>query len=78
MKSLKYLFAIVFLVLALAGCKYSLIVPEDIPIIDPNDPNAVQVSLAEDIQPIFDEKCTFCHSGSRNPNLTPLATPLPL
>ena len=70
MKSLKYLFAVVFLVLTLAGCKYSFIVPEDIPNIDPDDPNAEQVSFANDIQPIFDNKCVICHSGSRNPNLT--------
>lgn len=70
MKSFKYLFAITILILGLAGCKYSFIVPEDIPITDPNDPNAVQVSFAEDIQPIFDASCVFCHNGTRNPNLT--------
>ena len=69
MKYLKYLFAITFLALSLVGCKYSFIVPEDV--IDPDDPNAPQVSYAEEIQPIFDDKCVFCHNGNRNPNLTP-------
>ena len=68
MKSLKYLFAIVFLVLTLAGCKYSFIVPVEG--IDPDDPDAPQISYAAEIQPIFDSKCTSCHDGSRNPNLT--------
>jgi hypothetical protein len=68
MKSLKYLFAFTFLVVVLSGCKYSFIVPVEV--IDPDDPDAPQISYAAEIQPIFDSKCTYCHDGSRNPNLT--------
>ena len=70
MKSLKYLFAFTILVLGLAGCTYNFIVPEEIPVIDPDDPNAEQVSYSEQIQPIFNTKCIVCHNGSRNPNLS--------
>lgn len=71
MKIVKYIFVISLIAFSLGGCKYDFIVPEDIPITDPDDPNAVQISFATDIQPIFDSKCIFCHkSGGQNPDLT--------
>ena len=65
MKFVKYLFAVTFLVLGLAGCKYGFIWPEDIP-----DTDTIEVSFAADIQPIFTDRCIICHNGTRNPNLT--------
>ena len=51
------------------GCKYDWIIPEEIPIIDPDDP-AQQVSFAQEILPIFSGKnCTACHDGSPAPDL---------
>lgn len=65
MKSLKYIFAVAFIIFGMASCKYSFIVPEEIPDVD-----TIQISFAEDIQPIFDGKCASCHGGSLSPNLT--------
>lgn len=71
MKIVKYIFVISLIAFSLGGCKYDFIVPEEIPIIDPDDPNAVQVSFATDIQPIFNSKCIFCHdTGGQSPDLT--------
>jgi len=58
--------AVVVLLMAVAGftsCeKYTYKPPE----VDPN----YEWSLAEDIQPIFDAKCTECHDGGLAPNLS--------
>lgn len=73
MKILKLLLAVMVVALLFSECKYSFIVPEDIPVIDPNDPGAVQVSFATDIAPIFNanNNCTSCHkTGSQIPDLT--------
>lgn len=71
MKSLKYLFAIALIALCLAGCKYDFIVPEEVPVIDPDDPDAEQISFSADIIPIFESSCVSCHeSGGQLPDLS--------
>ncbi|MCK4880754.1 MAG: hypothetical protein KAS82_08845 [Bacteroidales bacterium] len=54
------------LVMILSGCtKYEIPkpeCPEDLP---------TGVSYSADIQPIFDQKCVMCHSGSQAPDLSP-------
>jgi len=54
------------LILILSGCiKYEIPAPEcpeDLP---------TDVSFTADIQAIFDQKCTVCHSGSQAPVLLP-------
>lgn len=71
MKTLKFIFAVVVVALLLGGCKYDFIVPEQI--INPDDPNADQVSFSADILPIFNNNnnCTACHkTGGISPDLT--------
>jgi hypothetical protein len=69
MKIFKLLFALVVVSLIFSGCKYDFIVPEDVP--DPDDPNAEQVSFAQEVQPIFSTSCTSCHdTGGQMPDLT--------
>ena len=53
------------------GCSYNFIVPEEVPVIDPDDPDAPQVSFASDIIPIFtaNNNCTSCHNGNQAPDL---------
>jgi hypothetical protein len=71
MKSLKYLFTIALIALLLAGCKYDFILPEEVPIIDPEDPNAEQISFSSAIVPIFESKCVACHTtGKQLPDLS--------
>ena len=54
-----------------SGCKYDWIIPEEVPVIDPNDPSQ-QISFSEEILPIFTSgnNCTACHNGSQRPDLT--------
>lgn len=70
MKTLKYIFVIGLLVSGLGGCKYDFIVPEEIPVSDPDNP----VSFATQIVPIFTtDNCTSCHftgTGGHSPDLT--------
>ncbi len=73
MKIFKNLFGLVILMFLFTACEYNFIVPEDIPVIDPTDPNAQQVSFVTDIVPIFNNgnNCTACHkTGGQSPNLT--------
>ena len=65
MKTLKLLFAVVVIALLFSGCKYSFIVPEEVPVFDPDDPNAPEISFSSDILPIFtnNENCTACHNS---------------
>jgi hypothetical protein len=71
MKIFKFLFAILTVALLLGGCKYDFIVPEEVPIIDPEDPNAEQISFSTAIVPIFSAKCTSCHTtGKQLPDLS--------
>ncbi len=70
MKTLKILSAIVVCAFLLSGCVYNFLVPEEVP--PPVDPEGPQISFASEIEPIFNNsnKCTACHNGSQNPNLT--------
>ena len=73
MKTLKLLFAFFMVVFLINGCAYNFIIPEEVPdAIDPDDPNAPQISFAAEIETIFNNnnKCTACHDGGQNPNLT--------
>jgi hypothetical protein len=55
--------AITFL---LGGCKYNWVIPEEVPVIDPDEP----ISFSQQILPIFSEKnCTACHDGTPAPDL---------
>ncbi len=51
----------VFMALA-TGCEKYIILP---PVIEEG------VSYAEQVQPIFNDKCVSCHSGNQNPDLRP-------
>ncbi len=73
MKILKLFLMLVLIIFLFSECRYSFIVPEEIPVIDPNDPNAPQVSFTNDILPIFTNgnNCTACHNtGGTPPDLT--------
>lgn len=73
MKFLKILFVVSVFTLLFSQCRYSFIVPEDIPVIDPEDPNAPQISFADEIEPIFNNNnnCTSCHNtGGQVPDLS--------
>lgn len=71
MKALKFLFTVVLIALFFVGCKYDFIVPEEIPVVDPDDPNAEQISFSSDIIPIFESKCVACHTtGKQRPDLS--------
>ena len=74
MKKLKILFSVVFTSILLSGCLYNFIIPEEVtPPIDPENPDAPQISFSADIIPIFNDNnnCTACHkTGGTNPDLT--------
>jgi hypothetical protein len=74
MKILKLLLAVVVVSLLFSECRYSFIVPEEVPpVIDPEDPNAPQISFSTQILPIFNDgnNCTSCHkTGGQMPDLT--------
>ena len=71
MKTLKFLFPIFVFALLLGSCTYDFIIPEEVLVIDPDDPNAVQISFSTDIVPIFTAKCVSCHkTGSQLPDLS--------
>ncbi len=52
-----------FLMFSLAGCYYDAVFDESTLVIG-------KVSFKNDIQPIFDQECISCHSGSVEPDLT--------
>lgn len=66
----KILFLVVVAALAVAGCKYDWVIPEEVPVIDPDDPSQV-ISFSGDILPIFTSgnNCTACHNGNQAPDL---------
>ncbi len=73
MKILKLSLVVVLFIFLFSECRYSFIVPEEIIVIDPDDPDAKQVSFAKDIVPIFTSgnNCTACHNtGGTSPDLT--------
>jgi hypothetical protein len=53
------------------SCSYNFIVPIEVPVIDPDDPDAPQISFANEIIPIFvdNNNCISCHNGSQAPDL---------
>ncbi|MGW8315892.1 MAG: hypothetical protein ACWGNV_09855 [Bacteroidales bacterium] len=61
MRRMALLVSGVLIVLA-SGCEKYIIPP---PVIEEG------VSYADQVQPIFDDKCVTCHSGSLNPDLRP-------
>lgn len=70
MKALKIIFSIALMALIFGGCAYNFIVEEEV--IDPEDPDAPEVSFSTQIVPIFSAKCTACHyTGNQMPDLTP-------
>ena len=67
--TLKKLTTIFFVLFILASCSKGRIVPD--PPAPPPSPNENKISYAGEIQPVFTEKCTFCHgNGGTAPNLT--------
>lgn len=69
MKALRNFLLIVAVALIFGGCYYNFLVPEEV--IDPTDPEAPEVSFANEIQPIFTAKCVSCHKpGIQVPDLT--------
>lgn len=73
MKILKLMLAIAFVAFLFSGCKYNFIIPEEVPVISPDDPDAPEVSFATDIAPIFNDNnnCTACHkTGGQRPDLS--------
>ncbi|KAF0238387.1 MAG: hypothetical protein FD181_1037 [Prolixibacteraceae bacterium] len=71
MKILRILLIVFAATSLLNSCSYNFIVPEEVPVIDPDDPNAPQVSFANDIIPIFvnNNNCSSCHNGNQAPDL---------
>jgi len=58
-------------ILLMSGCVYNFILPEDV--IDPEDPDAPEISFTQDIVPIFtnNNNCSSCHdTGGQMPDLT--------
>ena len=69
MKTFKFLLAILAVTLLFSGCVYNFIVPEEGP--PPPNPDEPTIFFAEDIIPIFENKCTGCHKpGGDAPDLT--------
>lgn len=71
MKILRILFMVFAVAALFNGCSYNFIVPIDVPVIDPDDPDAPQISFANEILPIWNDNnnCTSCHNGSQAPDL---------
>ena len=69
MKPFKLFFTILVIAIAFSSCTYDFIIPKEIVIVDPDDPNAPQISFAIEIVPIFENSCTACHDGGQNPDL---------
>ncbi len=73
MKTIKFLSALFVVSFLVTGCLYNIIVPEPELQVDPDDPNAPEISFSTEILPIWtnNNKCTSCHkTGSTNPDLT--------
>ena len=69
MKIFKILSGLVVLVFLSTSCLYNFIVPEEP--LDPTDPDTPDISFSSEIVPIFEAKCTACHStGNQMPDLT--------
>lgn len=71
---MKKIFQILLIViggLLMNSCYYDELQERVIPElpVDPDDPNYVEISFGEEIQPIFTSSCVGCHNGSRDPDL---------
>lgn len=66
--NIKILLLVVWAAFAVAGCKYDWIIPEEVPVIDPD---GQEISFSADILPVFNSgnNCTACHNGSQMPDL---------
>ena len=66
----KLLLLVIVAAFMVAGCKYDWVIPEEVPVIDPDDPSQV-ISFSGDILPIFTSgnNCTACHNGNQAPDL---------
>ena len=71
MKILRIILMVIVVASFLNGCNYNFIVPEEVPVIDPDDPDAPQISFANEIIPIFvnNNNCSSCHNGNQAPDL---------
>lgn len=68
-KIFKILLLVVMAAFLTTSCEYDWIIPEEVPVIDPDDPSQ-QISFATQILPIFSgNDCTSCHNGSQVPDL---------
>jgi hypothetical protein len=68
-KIFKILLLVVMAAFLATSCKYDWIIPEEVPVIDPDDPSQ-QISFSTQILPIFSgNNCTSCHNGSQIPDL---------
>ena len=64
MKILKFTIGFLTIALLISSCSY-----ENMETLYPQEPgcDTVNVSYANDIQPIFNDNCTVCHSGTTPP-----------
>jgi len=71
MKILKIILMLFVFTTLFSGCIYNFIVPIEVLVIDPDDPDAPQISFATDIIPIWNDNnnCTACHNGNQAPDL---------
>jgi hypothetical protein len=71
MKILRIILMVIVVASFLNSCNYNFIVPEEVPVIDPDDPDAPQISFANEIIPIFvnNNNCSSCHNGGQMPDL---------
>jgi mono/diheme cytochrome c family protein len=67
MKKRSLFLILVLFTILISGCKYNFIVPEEV---TPPNPDGEPVKYSTQIQPIFTNKCIFCHNtGGTAPNL---------
>lgn len=71
MKILRILIMVFAVTAFFNGCSYNFIISEEIPVIDPDDPDAPQISFTKEIIPIWNDNnnCTSCHNGNQTPDL---------
>jgi PBP1b-binding outer membrane lipoprotein LpoB len=67
-RKLKNLMMLVFVLFIFSSCSSDAISPEPpLPPPAPPSPNENQISYAGEIQPIFTQKCAFCHGVGQAP-----------
>lgn len=73
MNKIKYFIPIIVIAFLFSACKYDFIIPEQVIVVDPDDPNAEEIKFSEHVLPIFtnNNNCTSCHkTGGQAPDLT--------